>query len=93
VVVLPNRLRASFVEFVDVVEYQIAEEEERLVVRVVLRNGGATDTPDRVAVAIRNALVEAGAAAPPIEVAVVGGLEREPGGKLKLVKSAPRSSG
>lgn len=87
VVVLPYRLRASFAQLTDVLQYQLVREPRRIVVRVVLKRGAGPETPRRVTAGIRSALEDAGAVAPPVEVECVAEIEREPGGgKLRLVK-------
>jgi phenylacetate-CoA ligase len=94
VIVLPHRLRAPFAQLADVTQYQVVREPDRIAVRVVLRPDAAADTPGRVRSGIVQALREAGAALPPIEVEQVDGIEREPGGaKLKLVKTIGSAGG
>jgi hypothetical protein len=63
-------------------------------VKVVLRDSAPADTPARVRDALARELRQAGAVPPPIEVAVVPGINRDPGhgAKLKLIKSTmPRA--
>jgi phenylacetate-coenzyme A ligase PaaK-like adenylate-forming protein len=87
-VILPHRLRAPFAQLPDVIQYQLIREPDQLVVRLVLRPDASSETPARVAAGVRAALEDAGALAPPIVIAPVTEIEREPGGaKLKLDKS------
>jgi phenylacetate-coenzyme A ligase PaaK-like adenylate-forming protein len=83
----PYRLRASFVSFPEVREYQIVSDGTRLLVRVALSPGAPPDTLTRVRERVGRVLDEAGAQAQ-VEVETVEALEREPGpaAKLKLVK-------
>jgi phenylacetate-CoA ligase len=86
--VLPHRLRVPFACLPEVTQYQIVREPGRLVVRVVLGAEASPETPDRIAAGVRAALREAGAVPPPIDVAAVSAIEREPGSaKVKLIKS------
>jgi phenylacetate-coenzyme A ligase PaaK-like adenylate-forming protein len=88
VAVHPYRLRAPFVRMLDVVQYQVVQRTDGLLVRIVVRAGAARDVADRVRAAVKDALAEAGAAAP-VAVEVVPGIEREQGhaAKVKLVRS------
>jgi len=63
-------------------------------VKVALRDTAPVDTPARVRDALARELRDAGAVPPPIEVAVVPGIERDPGhaAKFMLIKSTmPRA--
>jgi hypothetical protein len=58
-----------------------------LEVRIVLDRAAPADTAERVRAAVLSVLDEAGAVAPPLRVAPVAELEREPGAaKLKLIR-------
>jgi phenylacetate-CoA ligase len=89
VAVHPHRLRAPFVALPDVRQYQVVHGEQRLRVRVVLRDSAPADISSRIRAALARALEDAGAVVPLIELEPVAQLEREPGegAKLKLVKS------
>jgi phenylacetate-CoA ligase len=88
VVVLPHQLRAALGVLPGVVQYQIVQEPQRLVIRLVLAPGAGGEPEQRALAGVNAALQHAGAVAPPLAVEVVGEIEREPGGaKLKLVKS------
>jgi hypothetical protein len=88
VAVNPFRLRAPFVRLHDVRQYQIVHRPDRLLTRIVPREGSGPDLPDRVRSAIASALVQAGAEIR-VDVEVVAGIERErgPAAKVKLVRS------
>jgi phenylacetate-CoA ligase len=90
----PFRLRAPFSELLEVRQYQVVHAPAGLRVKVVLRDSAPADTPARVRDALARELRQAGAVPPPIEVAVVPGINRDPGhgAKLKLIKSTmPRA--
>jgi hypothetical protein len=74
----------------DLRQYQIVHEPHRLNVRVVLQPSAPADALAQVRAALVAALEEAGAAPPPVEVAAVAAIEREPGlgAKLKQIKVA-----
>jgi phenylacetate-CoA ligase len=88
IAVHPFRLRAPFVRLHDVRQYQVVRKDDRLLVRVVVRDGAPRDLPERVRASIASVLSDAGAAFP-VGVEIVAGLEREQdhAGKLKLVVS------
>jgi phenylacetate-coenzyme A ligase PaaK-like adenylate-forming protein len=68
----------------DVREFQVAQEGERLRLRVALRDGANGAAP-RLQAAVAERLRKAGVAQPAIDVEVVERLERGAGGKLPLV--------
>jgi phenylacetate-coenzyme A ligase PaaK-like adenylate-forming protein len=94
-IVLPHHLRVPFARLSEVTQYQIVREPGRIVIRVVLRPEAPIDTRVRIEAGISQALEDAGAVPPPIEVEPVTTIEREPGSaKIKLIKSiAGPSSG
>ena len=89
----PYRLRAPFVQLLDVLQYQVVQRENGLVVRVVPRAGDERGLEERVRRAICAALAAAGAASW-IRVELVDAIEREPGhaAKVKLVVSEDDSA-
>ena len=93
VVVHPYRIRAPFVQLLDVLQYQVVQRENGLVVRVVPRAGDERGLEERVRRAICAALAAAGAASW-IRVELVDAIEREPGhaAKVKLVVSEDDSA-
>lgn len=90
VAVSPRPLRAPFIAFPDVCQYQIRHDGTRLDVHVVLRPSAAPDTPTRLRIALLDAITNAGALPPPVDITPVATIDREPGdaGKLKFVKSS-----
>lgn len=76
-------------QLLDVVEYQIIYDGQRLVVVIVPRAGAAIRaTEEKVAALLRRVLEQLGAAPPAIDVRTVSAIPREagPGAKVKLVK-------
>jgi phenylacetate-coenzyme A ligase PaaK-like adenylate-forming protein len=88
VAVHPYRIRAPFVQLLDVLQYQVVQRKKGLVVRVVPRAGSEGGLEERVRGAMCAALADAGAASW-IRVELVDAIEREPGhaAKVKLVVS------
>jgi len=88
IAVHPYRLRAPLAAFGELRQYQIAQRERRLEIRVVLGPGAARDTPACVRAEMLRTLGDAGALPPHVEVVPVARIERESGhaAKLKLVK-------
>jgi phenylacetate-coenzyme A ligase PaaK-like adenylate-forming protein len=88
VAVYPHRLRAPVSAVQDLRQYRIVHNPTGLHIAVVLRNGAAADTPQRIQAAVHRAFLDAGAIPPPITVAPVDGIDREPGhaAKFKVVK-------
>jgi hypothetical protein len=93
VAVHPLHLRAPFVGFPDVVQYQVVHDERGLSVSTVLRPGAPADLTHRVRAALADRLVTAGAVPPPITVTAVAGIERDggSGAKFATVRSRLRS--
>jgi phenylacetate-coenzyme A ligase PaaK-like adenylate-forming protein len=89
VTVHPLHLRAPFVTFPDVVQYQVIHDEHGLSVPVVLRPSAPGDLPRRVAAALAQRLAQVGALPPPITVTPVTHIDHEGGiaAKFKIVKS------
>jgi hypothetical protein len=56
--------------------------------QVVLAPGAADDVPERLRQALVSAIASTGATPPVVHVEPVAALPREPGGKLRLVRSA-----
>jgi phenylacetate-coenzyme A ligase PaaK-like adenylate-forming protein len=87
--VLSYRLRAPFARLADILQYHIVYDGDRLTVRVVLREAVAGDVLERVAAGLQEALDDAGAVPPPIDVEPVSAIERG-GGKLRVVEFRPK---
>ena len=88
VAVHPYRLRAPFVQLLDVLQYQVVQRAEELAVRIVVRSAAPRYLPEKVQQAVETALMRAGAQLP-VRVEVVDEIAREPGhaAKVKLVVS------
>ncbi len=84
----PFRLRSPFVRLPQVRQYQIVQRADGLLVRIVPRDIAAADLPEQARTVVESALDEAGVAVP-VNVSVVGEIERDPGhaAKVKLVVS------
>jgi phenylacetate-CoA ligase len=93
VLVHPVRIGEPFAASPDVRQFQVLHDEDGLTVRVVLRDGSAPGTVERVHSAFAAELEDAGALVPPVAVEPVAELEREPGpaAKFRLVKSTVAS--
>jgi phenylacetate-coenzyme A ligase PaaK-like adenylate-forming protein len=88
VAIHPFHLRAPFSRLPEIRQYQLAQTQDRLTVRIVLRPGAARETPGRVAATLSEALAAAGAVPPPVDVEPVAELPRTGNGaKLTLVAS------
>ncbi|MGQ0719050.1 MAG: phenylacetate--CoA ligase family protein [Pseudonocardiales bacterium] len=88
VAVHPAPLRAPFLEFPDVRQYQIRHDGTRLDVHAVLRASAAPDTLAHIRTALLRVIESLGAIPPHVDVTSVLVIEREAGaGKCKLVKS------
>ena len=88
IAVHPYRLRAPFVQLLDVLQYQVVQRADELAVRVVVRATAPRDLPEKVEQAVESALARAGTRSP-VRVEVVDEIAREPGhaAKVKLVVS------
>lgn len=84
----PSVLGSAVAPLAEVGEYAFVYDAEGLHAKVVLDPGAAADIPERLREALVVALSSTGAVAPRVEVQPVRALEREPGGKLRLVRSA-----
>ena len=90
VAVHPYRIGAPFAALTEVRQYQIVQYESRLDVLIVPHAFAPKDISTRVSAALAQALDEAGALPPRIDVIPVEAIERESGhaAKLKLIKRA-----
>jgi phenylacetate-CoA ligase len=95
VAVHPVHLRAPFIGFPQVVQYQVVHDERGLQVSVVLRPGAATDTTERIRHALTGRLRTAGALPPPITVNSVPGIDRgtNHAAKFAVVQARHRTQG
>jgi phenylacetate-coenzyme A ligase PaaK-like adenylate-forming protein len=70
----------------DVREFQVVQQGERLLLRVVLRDGAPVgEAAGRLRERVTTRLTALGARDPDIEIATCSKLERPPGGKLEMV--------
>jgi len=88
VAVHPYRLRAPFVQLLEVLQYQIVHRSNEILVRIVLRDSAPCTLAERVGAAIEHAVDAAGARIP-VRVEIVDAIAREAGhaAKAKLVVS------
>ena len=87
VAVHPSVLGSAVAPIAEVGEYAFINDARGLRAQVVLAPGAAEDTPDRLRDALLQAIALTGAQPPVVDVQPVGALEREPGGKIRLVRS------
>jgi phenylacetate-CoA ligase len=88
VAVHPSILDSAIAPMAEVGEYAFVHDAEGLHAQVVLVAGAATDIPQRLGQALVAAVASTGAVPPSVDVQVVSALQREPGGKLRFVRSA-----
>lgn len=88
VAVHPSILDSAIAPMAEVGEYAFVYDAKGLHAQVVLAPGAATDISERLGQALVAALGSTGAVPPSVDVQVVSALQREPGGKLRFVRSA-----
>lgn len=84
----PSVLGSAVAPFPEVSQYAFVHDARGLHTQVVLAPRAAADLPDRLRQAIVAAVASTGAVPPPVDVEPVPSLHRQPGGKLRLVRSA-----
>jgi phenylacetate-coenzyme A ligase PaaK-like adenylate-forming protein len=84
----PSVLGSAVAPIVEVGEYAFVYDARGLHAQVVLAPGAAADVSERLRRALITAVASTGAVSPAIDVQTVVALQREPGGKLRLVRSA-----
>ena len=87
VAVHPSVLSSAVAPIAEVGESAFVHDARGLHAQVVLSPGSAADVPERVRQAVTDAVTSTGALAPAVDVQPVSTLAREPGGKLRLVRS------
>ena len=93
VAVHPSVLGSAVAPIAEVAEYAFVHDAQGLHAQVVLVPGAAPDVPERLRQALIAAVSATGAVSPIVDVQPVPTLQREPGGKLRLVRSAePRQT-
>lgn len=88
VAVHPSVLGSAVAPIAEVGEYAFINDARGLHAQVVLAPEAATEIPDRLREALVGAIASTGARPPVIDVQPVAALEREPGGKIRVVRSA-----
>jgi len=88
VLVHPSVLGSAVAPLAEVGEYAFVYDAHGLHAHIVLTPGAAADVGERLRIALIDAVASTGAVPPPVDVLPVPALQREPGGKLRLVRSA-----
>lgn len=88
VAVHPSVLGSAAAPLAEVGEYAFVHDRQGLHAQVVLAQGAAADVGERLRRALVAAIASTGAVPPEVHVESVTILPREPGGKLRLVRSA-----
>ena len=88
VAVHPSVLGSAVAPIAEVGEYAFVHDAKGLHAQVVLAPGAAADVTERLREALITAIAGTGAAPPVVQVEPVTALQREPGGKLRVVRSA-----
>jgi phenylacetate-CoA ligase len=88
VAVHPSVLGSAIAPLAEIGEYAFLYDAQGLHAQVVLTPGAAADVSERLRIALISAIASTGAATPVVDVVPVAALQREPGGKLRLVRSA-----
>jgi hypothetical protein len=81
-------LGSAVAPIAEVGEYAFVYDVNGLHAQIVLTPGASPDVPERLRDALGTAIGLTGAIPPAVEVRPVPALEREPGGKIRLVRSA-----
>ena len=88
VLVHPSVLGSAVAPLAEVGEYAFVYDAHGLHAHIVLTPGAAADVGERLRIALIDAVASTGAVPPLVDVLPVPALQREPGGKLRLVRSA-----
>jgi phenylacetate-coenzyme A ligase PaaK-like adenylate-forming protein len=88
VLVHPSVLGSAVAPLAEVGEYAFVYDAHGLHAHIVLTPGAAADVEERLRIALIDAVASTGAVPPLVDVLPVPALQREPGGKLRLVRSA-----
>ena len=81
-------LGSAIAPLVEIGEYAFVYDAQGLHAHIVLTPGAAADVGERLRRALIDAVASTGAVPPVVDVLQVAALQREPGGKLRLVRSA-----
>ena len=88
VLVHPSVLGSAVAPLAEVGEYAFVYDAHGLHAHIVLTPGAAADVGERLRIALIDAVASTGAVPPLVDVLPVPALQREPGGKLRLIRSA-----
>jgi phenylacetate-coenzyme A ligase PaaK-like adenylate-forming protein len=88
VAVHPSVLSSAVALITDVSESAFVHDARGLHANVVISPGAAADVAERLRQAVIAAVTSTGALAPAVDVQPVAALDREPGGRIRLVRSA-----
>jgi phenylacetate-CoA ligase len=86
--VYPSVLGSAVAPIAEVGEYAFVYDASRLHAQIVLTPGASPDVSERLRQALVAAIASTGAVTPAVEVDHVAALEREPGGKIRFIRSA-----
>ena len=84
----PSVLGSAVAPLAEVGEYAFVYDAQGLHAHIVLTPGAAADVAERLRRALIDAVASTGAVPPVVDMLPVPALQREPGGKLRLVRSA-----
>ena len=84
----PSVLGSAVAPLAEIGEYAFVYDARGLHAQIVLTSGAAADVGERLRLALIEAIGSTGAVPPVVDVLPVPALQREPGGKLRLVRSA-----
>jgi phenylacetate-CoA ligase len=84
----PSVLGSAVAPIAEIGEYAFVYDAAGLRARIVLTPGASADVLERLRHALIAAMGSTGAVPPAVDVQPVSALEREPGGKIRLVRSA-----
>jgi hypothetical protein len=87
VAVHPSVLASAVAPLAEIGEYAFLHDAQGLHAQVVLAPEASADLVDRLRSALVGAIASTGAIPPAVDVQPVPGLEREPGGKIRFVRS------
>ena len=84
----PSVLASAIAPLAEIGEYAFVYDAQGLHAHIVLTPGATADVVERLRIALIDAVASTGAVPPVVDVLPVPALQREPGGKLRLVRSA-----
>jgi phenylacetate-coenzyme A ligase PaaK-like adenylate-forming protein len=84
----PSVLFSAIAPLAEIGEYAFVYDAQGLHAQIVLTPGAKADVTERLWQALISAIASTGAVPPAVDVQPVAALQREPGGKLRLIRSA-----